>query len=534
MSGTFYRTYRPQLFNELVGQDLIRLTLQQSIKDGRPAHAYLFTGPRGTGKTTTARILAKAVNCVTPLSKRKDAEPCNQCSNCGAINDNQTLDIVEIDAASYTGVDNIRQLTENVSLAPAKLKYKVFIIDEVHMLSKGAFNALLKTLEEPPGHAIFILATTEQHKVPATITSRCQRFSFYLLTIPDILKKLKTIAKKEKLIIGEDSLQLIAEAARGGMRDAESLLAQIATLAGSKINLAETVNILGISQKEDELKILEDTLSYNVSSVFEQIEKANASGIDFSLLAHNLLEYLRQMLFLKVNPQGEKILKKEMSEKQAEKLLKFSGNSSPGTIIDLATKIIQSQLLIKNSSLPHLAIELTLIGWILSKDVPFATNKSASPKGKPPKNDSMVPPNQKEEAKKNPPRKNDLTKKKGSQALPQIKKGGKKENTALNINLKIILNSWTKILQNIKNTQPALFSLLKVCSPVRVEDETLVISTPFKFHKDRISDGRNRDIFCAELDKITGLKKICVVEDDKFAESNAGNKDLMEQVKNLL
>ena len=251
MSGTFYRTYRPQLFNELVGQDLIRLTLQQSIKDGRPAHAYLFTGPRGTGKTTTARILAKAVNCVTPLSKRKDAEPCNQCSNCGAINDNQTLDIVEIDAASYTGVDNIRQLTENVSLAPAKLKYKVFIIDEVHMLSKGAFNALLKTLEEPPGHAIFILATTEQHKVPATITSRCQRFSFYLLTIPDIIKKLKTIAKKEKLIIGEDSLQLIAEAARGGMRDAESLLAQIATLAGSKINLAETVNILGISQKED-------------------------------------------------------------------------------------------------------------------------------------------------------------------------------------------------------------------------------------------------------------------------------------------
>ncbi|MBM3256119.1 MAG: DNA polymerase III subunit gamma/tau [Candidatus Moranbacteria bacterium] len=566
MSGTFYRTYRPQLFSELVGQELIRLTLQQSIKEGRPAQAYLFTGPRGTGKTTTARILAKAANCLDLTKKKKEGEPCDKCSNCLVLNENKTLDLIEIDAASYTGVDNIRQLTENINLAPSQLKYKIFIIDEVHMLSKGAFNALLKTLEEPPDHTIFVLATTEEHKVPATVASRCQRYSFRLLTLPEIVKKLKKIARLESLAVGEDSLELIAEAARGGMRDAESLLAQVATLTGKRIKVSETIGILGISQKEDELKILQNVFLLDASLVFDQIEKAKAAGVDFPLFTHNLLENLRKILFLKVNPRGEKLLEKEISERQIESLKKISGRTNPGNIIDLASKIIQSQPLIKNSSLPHLALELALVEWIIKRasteDTEFLPpnlkqksvigSKTTMPtlkekpkngptKGANPK--KKVPGSNSEKAR--PARFAKANAPAAKLSRPREQAGGllqsqtkslkeEKEKKIINIDLKTILGAWTKILQNVKDIQPALFSLLKVSSPVRVEDETLIISTPFKFHKDRINDGRNRQIFCTELEKVVGLKKICVVEDSKLSLNAVKEDDLISQVKNLL
>jgi DNA polymerase-3 subunit gamma/tau len=270
MSSTIYRKYRPKNFSEIIGQKHIVQTLSNAIKNDRVGHAYLFTGPRGTGKTSIARILAKTVNCLD-LKPARNASParqsddshggghsdaggdsitCEKCQNCKMISENQSLDIIEIDAASNTGVDNIRELRETVGLPPTALKYKVYIIDEVHMLSTGAFNALLKTLEEPPKHVIFILATTEIHKVPATILSRCQRFDFTRLPLQNIIEKLSMIAKKEKVSIDADSLEMIAIAAEGGMRDAESLFGQVLSLEDKNITATEVEEILGTTDRK--------------------------------------------------------------------------------------------------------------------------------------------------------------------------------------------------------------------------------------------------------------------------------------------
>src|SRR5574338_1252634 len=226
MSQALYRKYRPKEWQEVVGQDHVVTTLKHAIAADRVAHAYLFAGSRGTGKTTLARLLAKAVNC---LNEDRTKRPDNECENCRAVNENRFLDLIEIDAASNTSVEDVRDLRDKINFSPNQGQYKVYIIDEVHMLSTAAFNALLKTLEEPPPHAIFILATTEVHKIPATVLSRCQRYEFRRIPVGEIVKHLRAMAKEEKLEVEEEALQLIARQATGAMRDAISLLDQLAS-----------------------------------------------------------------------------------------------------------------------------------------------------------------------------------------------------------------------------------------------------------------------------------------------------------------
>lgn len=293
--AVFYRTYRPQTFSEVVGQEPIVSTLKNAVKNSSVSHAYLFTGSRGVGKTTIARLLAKAVNC----ANQKNGEPCGTCDVCEAIRKNLFIDLVEIDAASNTGVDNVRELIEHIKFKPTSAKYKVFIIDEVHMLSKAAFNALLKTLEEPPEHAIFILATTDVHKVPATIISRTQRFDFSRITAGDIVAQLQKVAKEEKIKTEDTVLALIARQAQGSMRDALSLLNKIAG-NGAKISMQEAELLLGStslahSQKLVELLSMGDPAK--VPPYFLELEQA---GIDFNVFNRNFLEYLRVLLVLKV------------------------------------------------------------------------------------------------------------------------------------------------------------------------------------------------------------------------------------------
>ena len=299
-----YRAYRPQSFKEVSGQEHIVRTLQNAIINNKVAHAYLFSGPRGTGKTTIAKIMAKSINC--PNSQ--DGEPCNECEICKGITKGMISDVVEIDAASNNGVDEIRDIRDKVKYLPSEGKYKVYIIDEVHMLSTGAFNALLKTLEEPPVHAIFILATTESHKRPATILSRCQRFDFRGVGVKEIIERIKFVSSNENIQISNDAIELIAECAEGGMRDALSLLDEAISFAGSKVSVSDVYQVSGAVDLDNILEVANDVLEKDSSKVLSSLEKIIDLGKEIPKICNDLISFYRDMLIYKNNPKAEKAL----------------------------------------------------------------------------------------------------------------------------------------------------------------------------------------------------------------------------------
>jgi len=295
VSQVFYRKWRPQTLAEVVGQEPVTRTLRNALSSGHISHAYLFCGPRGTGKTSTGRILAKAVNCLTDGK----GEPCNTCSICQAITEARALDVIEIDAASNTGVDDIRSLREKVNYAPNQARYKVYIIDEVHMLSNNASNALLKTLEEPPPHVIFILATTEAHKILPTIMSRCQRFDFRRLPQVDVISKLTHICSTEGIHIETEALQLIAKSATGSLRDAENLLEQLTTYYGSEIGFQQVQATLGITGDWRAKELASHIINNDISAGITTINSVNSDGLDLRQFNRELVEYLRALLLIK-------------------------------------------------------------------------------------------------------------------------------------------------------------------------------------------------------------------------------------------
>ena len=298
MAQVFYRKWRPQTLAEVVGQEHVTRTLLNALAGKRVSHAYLFCGPRGTGKTSTGRILAKAVNCIKPATGGT-GEPCNECSMCKAISEGRALDVIEIDAASHTGVDDVRDLIERVAYATAEARYKVYIIDEVHMLSNSASNALLKTLEEPPPHVIFILATTETHKVLPTIVSRCQRFDFHRLSQHDTEDKLSRITQAEGITISPEALRLVAKSARGGLRDAENMLEQIYTYYGADVSLAQVQEMLGMVGDERARELVKHILQKDIGSGLRCINRAAEDGIDLRQIGREIVSYLRELLLLR-------------------------------------------------------------------------------------------------------------------------------------------------------------------------------------------------------------------------------------------
>jgi len=279
-----------------MGQDHIVTTLKNAIAADRVGHAYLFAGSRGTGKTTLARLLAKAVNCTNPDPTKR---PCNECEHCKAVNDNRFIDLIEIDAASNTSVDDVRDLRDKINFSPSQGKYKIYIIDEVHMLSTAAFNALLKTLEEPPPHAIFVLATTEIHKIPATVLSRCQRHEFRRVPVGEIVTNLKMIVKAENLQADDDALIQIARQSAGGMRDAISLLDQLSS-TGDKITLALAQTVLGTATSQTVLSLISSIMDHDPAHGLETIHKALDAGADPRSLARQIVEYLRGLMLIQM------------------------------------------------------------------------------------------------------------------------------------------------------------------------------------------------------------------------------------------
>lgn len=346
-----YRKWRPQGFDSLVGQEAVRTALTNALETGRIAHAYLFAGPRGTGKTSTAKILAKAVNC----EHGPTPNPCNKCQNCVRINDGTSMDVFEIDAASNRGIDEIRDLREKVAFAPVNGRYKVYIIDEVHMLTTEAFNALLKTLEEPPPHVIFILATTEPHKIPATIHSRCQRFDFKRVTDSDIVKRLREVADGSGIAADDDALQLIAVQADGGMRDALSLLDQCGVMA-ERVS-AETVrSVLGIVGRKALRKLVKAVGEGNVPKALELLETLLAGGKDVKQIITELAEYLRAVLLYKASPEYREIYLTDTKEAIAA----MEGLFSTDRLMAAQERLHQCMLELRQSVRGRIAAEMCL------------------------------------------------------------------------------------------------------------------------------------------------------------------------------
>ncbi|MBU3923193.1 DNA polymerase III subunit gamma/tau [Patescibacteria group bacterium] len=353
-----YRKYRPQTFSEVSGQDHVVKTLLSALKSGKVAHAYLFAGPRGVGKTTTARLLAKAVNCLDSSS----LEPCNKCDSCLEIMENRAMDLIEIDAASNRGIEEIRELRERIRFTPIKGKYKVFVIDEAHQLTKEAFNALLKTLEEPPAHAIFILATTEAHKMLPTIISRVQRFDFKKFGLNDILDRLELISKKEKVKADKKALRIIALNAEGHMRDAESMLGKVMAFSGDKeISVEDVENILGIVDINLAIKFIDLLADKDSKKALEFIDKFINQGYDLVQFIQSLINYSRKLLLIKISKDLSKLIKEELSSEQLNTAIKQADKFSIEELSKMIEIFIETLFKMKRSSFPQLEIELAVV-----------------------------------------------------------------------------------------------------------------------------------------------------------------------------
>ena len=370
MRLALYRKYRPKTLDEILGQETNVEILKNSAIQNKIGHAYIFYGPRGTGKTTTARILAKILNCEKRHNDpefQKLGEPCNECQSCKAIDNNSSLDIIEIDAASNRGIDEIRNLKESISISPPGGKFKVYIIDEAHMLTGPAFNALLKTLEEPPRHAVFILATTEYEKLPPTITSRAQRFLFKKISKIKILEKLKTIVQNEKIDITDEALELIALSAEGSLRDAESILDQISGYP-FKIDLETAERLIGRTALKVIEKLADLILKNNVKESLVYLKNLDAEGHNVALITKDLIHYLRRVLSLNLNPELEEILKEEFTQEEINHIKDMTKLVRVQDLIQFLKSLIRAYSEIKYSPFSFIPLEIALIEYFENKN----------------------------------------------------------------------------------------------------------------------------------------------------------------------
>lgn len=486
--STLYQKYRPQNFTEVVGQNHIKITLEQEIKTDKIAHAYLFCGPRAVGKTTLARVLAKAINCEERQGGM--ADPCNNCLICQEITYGRALDILEIDAASNTGVDNVRDnIIAGARVAPSRSKYKVFIIDEVHMLSAQAFNALLKVIEEPPAKVVFILCTTEAHKVPATIISRCQRFDFKRIGINDAVKKLTYIVQAEKVNVDKNILEAIARQADGHMRDAESLLGQIIAIGGADITQAEADLVIPRSDLNEVINLLEFLIKKDAAGGIRLINKLIDDGVDLRTFVKDTIGILRKLMLMKINPALANKLSLELGETLELKINKLAPDLTVEQTLKLLEKFIKVSAELKVDFIQQLSLEMAIAEICAAAS---AVRSPLSGGGFP----GSLPVRQAGS------RFNQL--KDGPGAVKTEDK--KPANTAEPINFtnNQIQKKWNEVLAKVKQYNHSLSFILRVCQPRGLNGNQLCLAFKYKFHKERVSEIAIKNIIEKVLHQVYG------------------------------
>jgi len=506
-SEVFYRKWRPQTLSEVVGQEPVTQTLRHAVESEKIAHAYLFCGPRGTGKTSTARILAKAVNC----PNKAGGEPCNACDMCRSITEGRALDVIEIDAASNRGIDEIRSLREKVNYAPSLARYKVYIIDEVHMLTEAACNALLKTLEEPPPHVIFVLATTEAHKVIATIISRCQRFNFHRLRQTEIMDKLRLICKKEGIQIELSALELIARAATGSLRDAENILQQMIAYYGSQIKLDQIQAELGISRDSRVRQLARCVVSRDVTAGLRIINSLNSDGVDLRQFNMGLVEYLRGLLLAKSRCE-------EALDVTTEDLAEMGSLATNATLDYLLTAVKSfSGIDFRSDNYSALSLELALLGCVLSPP----TGQESLSVTEAPKIAVATDTDESTEEAEGPAAL-------GSSEVPSevpgaLDLGGvgtDAPSKEIPQGIDYLRGRWREFIKSLRGEGSSgnLDAFLRsACDPLALEDDTLVLGFYYSFHKEKIEDAKYRHLVEKKLQEVFGrpYKIRCTLVDSK-------------------
>ncbi len=488
-SQVFYRKWRPQVLSDIAGQEQVTRTLVNALKSGRISHAYLFCGPRGTGKTSTARILAKSINCLT----NGKGEPCNTCVICQAVTEGRALDVIEIDAASNTGVDNIRDLREKVNYAPNEARYKVYIIDEVHMLSTSASNALLKTLEEPPPHAIFILATTETHKVLPTIISRCQRFDFHRVSQNDIVKRLTKVCQAEGINITPDGLRLISTSATGSLRDALNLLEQLTTYYGTDIEITQIKATLGITGDWRAKELVRQIISNDIAAAIKTVHSVNSDGLDLKQFTREVAADLRSLMLVKTNVTESLNITGEDLNTFKEIAIKASLNQ----ILRAVKAFNQIEIGMDNYS--TLPIELALVDSITvsdeKKSVPQVQKTETVAAAKPLHIDTPSPeplPKAGKPEVKPAPVSSTAPAVKEPPAIPIAK--DVPTNATLGSEIERLKQNWKQILDGaaIELKKTNAVALLRSSSrPVEVTGERVTLSFRYAIHKEKVEKPEN-------------------------------------------